>query len=242
MANTHDITAPVAYARFAGLSYAAIFALAIYANFTILGPLIEAGDPAATAANIARDEGLFRRGVACFLAVLIFDVFVAWSLYLLMKPVSASLSLLSAIFHLVYTTAHVGVVLNLVNALRIADSPQIYASFSPEQLQALSYHFLAAHQGGFTITLIFFGVHLLVLGYLIIRSTFLPSLVGLIVAVAGAGYVIDAFAPLLFPSYAEAGLSTYVVILPALVGEGALTLWLLIRGVNRRKWLEAAAA
>lgn len=239
MANTTSINAPVAYARYAGLSYLAIFALAIYANFTILGPLIEAGDPAATAANIARDEGLFRRGVACFLAVLIFDVFVAWSLYLLMKPVNANLSLLSAIFHLVYTTAHVGVVLNLVSALQIAGSPETYAAFAPEQLQALSYHFLAAHQSGFTMTLIFFGVHLILLGYLIIRSTFLPSLLGALVAVAGAGYVADAFGGLLVAGYDDAKLSLYIVMLPALLGEGLLTLWLLIRGVNGRKWMEA---
>lgn len=242
MSKATGITAPMAYARFAGLSYLAIFVLAIYANFTIFGPLIEAGDPAASAENIRNNETLFRLGVACFVVVLIFDLLVAWSLYLLMRPVNANLSLLSAIFHLVYTTAHVGVVLNLASALEFVASPEAYAALEAAQRHAIGYHFLVGHQTGFTVTLIFFGLHLILLGYLVVKSKFLPGLIGVLVAIAGAGYLIDGFGKLLFEGFGDdANLTMMIVVLPALVGEGALTLWLLIRGVNRRKWMDAAA-
>jgi hypothetical protein len=241
MATATGIAAPVAYARFAGLCYLAIFVLAIYANFSIFGQLIVSGDPAASADNISENMSRFRLGVGLFLAVLVFDVLIAWSLYLVMKPVNANLSLLSAIFHLVYTAAHVGVVLNLVAAIDIAIAPETYAAMEPALKQVFTYHFLASHESGFTVTLIFFGVHLLVLGYLIVKSTYLPSAIGVLIAVAGAGYLIDGFGTVLFGDYdGEASLGLYIVILPALIGEGALILWLCIRGVNRQKWLETA--
>lgn len=240
MTNATGVTAPAAYARFAGLSYLAIFALAIYANFVVFDPLIVSGDPAATAANITKNASEFRLGIAASLTVLIFDVLVAWSLYLVMKPVSASLSLLSAIFQLVYATAYISVVLKLVSALRFLDAPQNYAAFDAAQIETLGYHFIAGHGAEFAMTLIFFGMRLLLLGYLIIRSTFLPSLIGALVALAGAGYIIDAYASFLIPAYSAAKLSTYVAILPGLIGEGLLTLWLIVFGVNRDKWLEAS--
>ena len=238
--NAQSIASPVAYARFAGICYLAIFALAIYANFSIFIPPIEIGDPAASAANIAENESRFRLGVALFLMVLIFDLLIVWSLYLVMRPVNPHLALLSALFHLVYATAHIPDVVRLAGALNILSSPETYAALSPSLQQVLAYHSLVGHQTGFTLTLIFFGLHLLVLGYLIVRSKFLPSLIGVLVIVAGAGYLIDGFGSVLIGDYDGASdLEMYVVILPALIGEGGLMLWLMIRGVNRSKWLDS---
>ena len=95
-------------------------------------------------------------------------------------------------------------------------------------------------KGALTLTLIFFGLHLLLLGYLVIRSSFLPTLIGGLVMIAGAGYIIDGFNNILDLGYfGISGAGLYVVILPALLGEGTLMLWLLIRGLNREKWLAA---
>ncbi|PQA89016.1 DUF4386 domain-containing protein [Hyphococcus luteus] len=239
MASTDEVFRPAAYARFAGFNYLLIFVLAIFANFFVLSKLIVSGDPAATAANIAAQEDLFRIAIACFFVVLICDVFIAWALYLLLKKVDPHLSLLAALFRLTYTVAQIGVVLNLVSALRIADAAGSFGALAQEPWP---YFFLAEHNAGFTLTLIFFGVHLALLGYLIVRSSFLPSLIGVLVMIAGAGYVIDGFSEILGFDYAgipNAGL--FIVILPALIGEGVLMLWLLIRGVDTQKWRAADA-
>ncbi len=223
---------PKAYARFAGLNYAAIFALAIYANFFVLSKLLVGGDAAATAANIAQNENIFRIAFACLFVVMIADVFISWAFYYLLQPVSAPLSMLSSLFRLTYTIAQIGVLLNFAKALQITSAPEFFAAPG-----ALAYLFTAAHQGEFTLTLIFFGVHLVLLGYLIIRASYLPALVGFLVGVAGLGYIVDGFASVVFDGYGPLGdIALYVVIAPALIGEGALMVWLLIVGVDRRKW------
>ncbi|WDI32017.1 DUF4386 domain-containing protein [Hyphococcus flavus] len=229
----HDlISAPKAYARFAGFNYLIIFVLAIFANFFILSKLVVSGDPVATLANIRQDESLFRLGVACFFIVLLADIFIAWALYLLLKGVNPHISLLAALFRLTYTVAQIGVVLNLTKALELAD-----ASASVAAMDIWPHFYIGAHNTEFTLTLIFFGVHLALLGYLIMRSSFLPTIIGVLVTVAGAGYIIDGFSEALFGGGGPlAGLGIYIVVLPALLGEGVLCLWLLFVGVNSKKW------
>ncbi|MEO1135554.1 MAG: DUF4386 domain-containing protein [Pseudomonadota bacterium] len=224
---------PKAYAHFAGFNYLLIFALAIYANFFVFSELIVASDPAATASNIAEQEFLFRIATAFMILVLIADIFIAWAFFLLLRPVNQPLSLLMALFRLSYTVAQIGVVLNLSKALTLAGN----ASLAPSGLSA--HLFAAAHGAEFTITLILFGIHLLLLGYLIVRAPFLPAVIGVLVSVAGLGYIIDGFAAILFDGYGPLGsIGLYIVVLPALAGEGALMLWLLLRGINQRKWRE----
>lgn len=232
------IAHPKAYARFAGVNYLVIFALAIFANFFVMSKLLVSGDAGATAATIAANEGLYRLGVASFFVVMIADVFIAWALYYVLRPVSEPLSLLSALFRLTYTIAQIGVLMNLVNVLRIGARPELYGAIADA---GWPYFFLAAHAGEFTLTLIFFGLHLLLLGFLIIRSAFLPSVIGALVTVAGLGYIIDGFAEILFDGYGPLGsIGLYVVILPALIGEGALMVWLILVGLNAKKWPASA--
>ena len=234
------IASPKAYARFAGFNYLIIFVLAIFANFFVLSKLIVSGDASATVANIASNESLYRLAIAAFFIVLICDVFISWALYLILQKVDPNLSLLAVLFRLTYTVAQIGVLLNLVNVLDFVGASEPSSALAALNESAWPYYFLGAHNTGFTLTLIFFGIHLALLGYLVIRSCFLPSLIGVLVMIAGAGYIADGFNDILALNYgglANAGL--YVVILPALVGEGSLMLWLLIRGLNREKWLAA---
>jgi hypothetical protein len=223
-------------ARVAGLAYLAIFVLAIVANFFVFQPLGVKGDAAATAANIAAAEPLYRAGVAAFLAVLIADLIVGWALFVVLAPVDANLSILVLIFRLAYTIAHIGVVLGLMSALSFATT----ASFT-EGLGAgaptLVYHFFASHGLGFTVTLIFFGVHLFLLGGLIARAGYMPHFIGWLVMLAGFAYAADGFSTILFGSYgAYANVAAAAVIVPALIGEGTLMAWLIIRGVNKARF------
>lgn len=223
-------------ARIAGLGYLAIFVLAILANFFVLEPLGVRGDAAATAANIVAAEPVYRLGVAAFIAVLIADIIVGWALFIVLKPVDANLSLLALLFRAAYTVAHVSVVLSLMSALAFATTPALAQDFAAGA-PVLAYHFFTSHGLGFTVTLIFFGVHLLLLGMLIARSGYIPRLIGWLVCLAGLAYAADGFGTVILGSYgAYADIAAMAVIIPGIVGEGALTLWLLIRGVDRTRF------
>lgn len=234
---------PQLYARLAGGGYVLIFLLALSANFAALGAIIERGDPSATAANLAALEPMFRLAIVAFMLVLVADVVIGWALYLLLRPAGAGLSLLVLLFRMVYTAAQIGVLLVLVHALRIGIEGIAFGG-QPEALRdALAYYFLRAHGSGFSTTLVFFGAHLILLGILVARARFLPRLIGWLVILAGAGYVIDGLAWIGWSGYGDlpGWVPMVIVFLPAVIGEASLGLWLLIRGVDREVWAERAA-
>lgn len=228
-----------AVARIAGYGYLTIFVLAILANFFVLGPLGVRGDAAATAANIAASEPLYRAGVAAFVVVLIADLVVGWALFVTLLPAGTNLSVLMLMFRAAYTIAHIGVVLSLLSALSFAAAPawvDALGAGSP----VLAYHFLASHGLGFKVTLIFFGVHLLLLGTLIARAPYMPTAIGWLAGAAGVAYLADGFGTILLGSFgAYAGAASAIVIITAITGEGALMLWLMIRGVNKALYPES---
>ncbi len=227
-------------ARIAGFGYLAIFVLAILANFYVLAPLGVRDAAAATAANIATSEPAYRAAIAAFVAVLIIDLIVGWALFVALRAAGANLALLVLIFRAAYTIAHVGVVLGLHSALSFATAPA-WAEALGEGAQALSYHFFASHGLGFKVTLIFFGVHLLLLGVLIARSGYMPRAIGWLASLAGLAYLGDGFGTILLGAYGgHAGAVSAVVIVTALIGEGALMVWLMIWGVNRARFPPAA--
>ena len=107
--------------------------------------------------------------------------------------------------------------------------------FSAEHLQALALLFLRVNDHGAAIALVFFGFYALLTGYLIIRSTFLPRILGVLSAFGGLGWLSFLYQPLgyhLFPYIAAFGL----------LGAASLILWLLVFGVNEQRWKEQASA
>ena len=225
---------PVVYARIAGLAYLAIFILAIGANFGVLEGLRVPGDPAATLTNIQAGETAFRFAIAALFAVLFADLIVAWALHVLFQPLAPRLTGLTMLFRVAYTLSHIPFVVLLVIALRAATT-EASVLVSPE---TAAYQLIRAHGAGFTYTLLFFGVHLILLGVLALKTRGLPVVLAGLIALAGVGYLLDGFGLLLAPELFAAvpQLGVFIVILPALVGEGALTVYLLIRGVDARRW------
>jgi hypothetical protein len=228
-------------ARIAGFAYLAIFALATFANFFVFEPLAADDDAMNAARNIVTAEPLFRAGIAAFIVVLAADVIAGWALFVVLRPVDPSLSLLALLFRMAYTVAHLGIVLSLLSALSFAREPALIDGLSGGA-PALSYFFLTSHGVGFTVTLVFFGVHLLLLGALIARSRYIPRWIGWLVALAGFAYALDGLGTILLGSYgAFADLAAMSVIVPALLGEGALMLWLILRGVDKTRFPETHA-
>lgn len=219
------------YARAAGLLYLVIIVGAGFAEGYVRAGVIVPGDAAATAANIRAAEGLFRLGLVADLAAFLSDAAVAVLLYVLLRPVSRTISLLAAAFRLVAHPAIGGI--NLLNhlapALLLGDAGYRTA-LEPEALEALSLFFLEAHGYGYLIAGAFFGVSLLLLGWLVFRAAYLPRVLGVLLALAGAGYLIESFGTVVYP--AGEAVFTWIVTVPAVLGEVGLALWLVAKGVD----------
>jgi hypothetical protein len=232
---------PVACARIAGIGYLIIIAAGLFAEGLVRSRLIASGDASATAANIMASEGLFRTGIAADLLMLTFDAVVAIALYLLLRPVSRFVSLLSTSFRLVHTAVYGITVLSLLIVLDLLGGAGHLASLGGQGAEGLAMVFLNAHGMGYRIGLVFFGVHCMFLGCLIWRSGYLPRFLSILMILAALGYLIDSFAGILMTDYAEyASAFLLIVAVPAVVGELAVALWLLIKEVDAEKWQACA--
>lgn len=221
---------PSAYARLAGVLYLVITVAAVFAHFVIPSQFIVPGDAAATTANIAANPAMFRIGtVGSELIILLSEIVLAVVLYVLLKPVNKTLSLVAAVSRLAMTTIHGLNLLNYYFVLQLISGDHVAMAFGPEQVQALVMLFLAAHSIGFSIGIAFLILHVFVLGYLIVRSGFFPKVLGFLFIAAGIGYLVDTVGLLLIPSYTTTpGLIALVIA----VAEIAFPIWLLVKGVN----------
>lgn len=228
------VTSPQYYARLAGALYLIIIAAGLIGEMVVRGPLLASRDPATTANNIRHATDLWRMGIVGDLLMHVCDLPVMWALYILLKPVNRNLALLNLLFNVIQTAVLVANKLSLVMVLfLLGDSPYL-SVFEPQQLQTLSYLFIRLHDHGFGIGLIFFGFVCLIEGYLIVRSGFLPKVLGYAMQVAGVCYLVNSVALLLAP--ALAGAMFPFILLPSFVAELSLALWLLIKGVDQARW------
>lgn len=211
---------PRRVALIAGLGLLVMAILAPIAVFGVLGSLVVSGDPAATFNNMAGSQGLFRTGIAFLLIVIILDVVVAWAMFVLLRSVNPTVALLTAWFRLAFAAVFAAVLVNLLEAAElIANSGQSTAS--PEQLNAQVMSLISSFDVGWAgIALAIFGLHLFGLGYLLYKSADFPKFLGLLVVVAGAGYVFDSFGVILIADYAPT-VATFTFI-----GEALLIFWL----------------
>jgi len=208
----------------AGLGLLIMTIFALFADFFVFSSLIVPGDAATTANNIIANELLFRLGIVSLLIVAILDVVVAWALYVLLKPVHKSLSLLAAWFRVVYATIFGIALNNLFNVLLLLSGADYLTVFETAQLHAQVMLFLNAFSYGWAIGLIVFGFHLFILGYLVFKSDYIPRILGVLLIVAGLGYPVDYFGKLLFPNF-DAAISLVVG-----WGELLFMFWLLLKG------------
>lgn len=190
---------------------------------------------AATTNNLVESEQLFRFGLIGHILILFSDIGVALLLYVLLKPVSRALSLIAAGFRMIMVAIR-GVNLMLYFlALLLVSGAGYLTVFESAQLDALVLMAMNLFERGVTIDLFFFGPHLILAGYLIVRSHFLPGIIGYFVILSGLGYLIDNAALFLSPGY------NLNIVLFTFWGEVVLGFWLLIKGVNTEAWAKQAA-
>lgn len=231
---------PSTLARIAGVLYLIIAVAAIFAHFIIPEQFIVPGDAAATVANIAANPTVFRIGtVGSELVILLSEVVLSIVLYVLLKPVNATLSLVVAVSRLVMTTIHGLNLLNIYFVLQLVEGGPVPAAFGPEQTQALVTMFLDAHSTGFVLGIAFLVLHVFTLGYLIVQSGYFPKVLGYLFIAAGVGYLVDTVGLLLIPGYTTTpGLIAAVIA----VAELAFPIWLLVKGVNMEGWEDRTLA
>jgi len=207
----------------------------VLGSFALVGDkLVVAGDAAATAANILAHESSFRLGLAanlvaglCYLTATVF-------VYALLKPVNRNVSLLAAFFSLAGCAVSGLTLVFQLAPLAVLKGASYLSAFPVEQLQAQAFTFLSLRAQAFYIGHVFFGLHCLLVGCLIFRSGYLPRVIGALMVCAGLGWLTMSFSNLLLPPLGHS-LDPFIII-PGAIGELSLTLWLLVRGVNVRKW------
>lgn len=141
-----------------------------FAEFFLWPKLVIPGNIEQTVQNIVAHGGLFVAAMLCYLITLILDVVIAWALYVLLVPVNRSVSLLTAWFRLVYTVIALFSLLNLVTVYRLLSTPDYLTTFGSGPLHAQVRLLLNTYRYDSSMSLLIFGIHLGLLGYLIYRS------------------------------------------------------------------------
>ncbi|MCF7807046.1 MAG: DUF4386 domain-containing protein [Candidatus Marinimicrobia bacterium] len=210
-----------------GFSLLLMAILAPIANFAILESLIIPGDALTTVSNIEGAQGQFRMAIFLFLLVAILDIIVAWALFVLLKPVNREWSLLAAWFRLIYSGVLVISLGNHMNVLSLLGDDSAMGQIML---------FLAAFNNEWALGLIIFGFHLLLVGYLAFRSGYINRWLGILVFIAGLGYVIDGLGAVLFANY-DLNLAMFTF-----VGEVLLIFWCLWKGFKGLELKEKVAS
>jgi hypothetical protein len=192
-----------------------------FGSFYILPKLFVAKNAAETSLNIVAHQGLFVATIFAFLLAFIGDVVAAWGLYLLVRPVNASVSMFIAWLRVVFATIGLAAVLNLVTAYRLLTRPDYLTALGQNQLNAQVQVAIGSFNSQFAFSLIIFGVHLMLLGWLVYRSGYIPKWLGIVLVIDGAGWSIMEAGTYLLP-----GIDLGFLFI-ATFGELLLLVWLI---------------
>ena len=215
--------------RLTGILYIGVIVLAGFSQGYVRGSLFVPDNAISTANNILENVGLFRLGLTTDLIAFIIDAVLSILFYQLLKPFGKTLAMVSSALRLI---AHPAIgSLNLLNhfmVLKFLEGGGMVQGFTEVQIQTISYYFLEAHSYGYMIAGGFFGVHCILLGILIYRSSTLPNLLGGLLLGSGAGYLVETFVNFSIPGYES--YTALIVGISAAIGEVFLALYLSIKG------------
>jgi uncharacterized protein DUF4386 len=206
----------------AGAALLLMSVVAVFGSVVAVDGLVTPGDGARTAADILADQGLFRAGIASLVLVVVLDVVVAWALYRVLSPVDAGLSMLAAAMRLAYAAVFMVAVGELLGVVRLLDDDSRDA-LGADQVHAQALAGIDGFHDLWSLGLSLFGIHLLLIGYLAYRSGYVPKVLGVLLAIAGAGYAADSLGAVLAPdTWTDVSSFTFL-------GELLLALWLVVR-------------
>ncbi len=193
------------------------------AEFVIFPELIDYNNAESTFNSITENRGLFTTGIFLHLITLICDVIVAWSLYLFLRPVHKDFSLLVALFRIVFAGITLAALLNLLSVLNLTQNSEYLTAFDG------SFHskvllFIKNFNLQWNFAFAFFSIYLILLGVLVYKANYVPKIFGILLLIAGSGYLINTLRVFFFPTIAM----DYLMI--TYFGELLFMLWLLIKG------------
>lgn len=220
------------YARTAGLLFLISIVAGGFGEGYVPGHLIEPNDAAATVANLKANETLHRLSFAAYLVEAMCDLAIALIFYVLLKPVSRGFALLTAFIGLTSTITFACCQLFYFALPHLLVSDAEYLrTFTPEQIATLTLLSIKLSSYGAGLFLIFYGTGWIIRGALMIRSGYLPALLGVLMIVGGLGFAARTLTGVLAPQFA-----TPIMLYVMAPGGVLLAFWLLIRGVNVAKW------
>jgi hypothetical protein len=217
--------------RLAGFLYLINIAGGVFAEGFVRSAMVVRGNAADTAANIMAHESLFRWGFAAGIVVVVTNLPLALVFYHLFKRVDRLQAGLIACFLLVGTAVEAMNLLNHYAPLSLLGTGGYQAILPGEQAANLSYLALRLHAVGYNISLVFFGFYGILTGRLILKSPFMPGVLGVLLIAGGTGYLVNSFSSFLTP-WIAASLFPYVL-LPAFLAETGLATWLLL---TKKAW------
>jgi hypothetical protein len=234
MTNKERINSPQKTARVAAFVFLSIFFLGMSTELFIRPGMVVPGDAAATVRNIAASEALFRLSLVSDLIRQALLMLLPLILYKVLKPVNKTIASLMVIFYLVCVPISLLNELNHFAVLLLSSDAGYLTVFKADQLNALVMFFLDLRKYG-TFIAQFFSFWVLLLGYLVFKSGFLPRILGILLMLGGLSYTVSAILFFLFPSFDATLFGLF-----AFIAESLFYLWLLIKGVNVEEWKKRA--
>jgi hypothetical protein len=239
MTNLIANTSLVFKARSAGFFWLVTFITGLSAML-IGGRFVVNGDAAGTATNILAHESAFRLGVTGNLVATVCYLAATLLVYEVLKPVNRTVSLGAAFFSLLGCGVGAVVFLFTIAPLILLGGASYLSVFTAEQLQALALASVGLGMRANDLSLVFFGCHILLVGYLLVTSRFVPRFIGLLLAIGGVCYLSYSFASFLAPAFTKSLFP--FVLLPGFLAELLLSLWLVAKGVDTQRWNEQDAS
>ena len=223
------------YARSVGSLYLLIAIIGGFSIGYLPTIILVEGDAAATAQNLIENAGLFKLGIGADVFVFIMELILTVMLYQMLKKVNKTISLIA-----LFSRLAMGIImgLNLLNytmPLLLLSGSNYLNTFSLDELQSLSLLFLNIHQYGVYVWGLFFALHLVFLGYLIYKSTYVPKIMGMLMMVGSLGYFGESLMELTFSQSEIISTGIIITLIASVLGELSFAIWLLVTGENPKQ-------
>ena len=218
-------------AKVAGVAGLLAFALVVFGNYVLLGPLVIPRNAADTARNILAHQTQFRAALTCFITYDIGAIVLATALYVILAPVNRGLALTGAFFRVVFAILWLIAPLNSLAALRLLGDAPYLKIFEPERLQALARVQIAASFDDYYVGLPFFGLAATVCAWLWLKSKYIPRGLAIFGVIGSAWCVLCAFVYLIFPNFNKI-VNDYIFDSPMALFELIVSFWLLFKGLR----------
>ena len=228
MVNTEEKITLRKAAWIAGFGYLLMFGAPV-SEFLVFPRLVDLGNGETTINHIRANLSLFRYDILLYLVNFIGDLIAAWAIYILLKPVNDLLSMFTAWLRIVYTILSLFVLMNMLTVLQLLQPHDYLGAFTRGQLQAQVMIALHSFREGWSFCYLFFGIYLILLGYLVFISGYISRIIGICLIIAGLGWFADNIQPYLFPDW-----PIHIGMIAGL-GELVFMLWLFIGGTRLKE-------